>query len=344
MPLEEEYIWFKTVGKSLEREIHQVFTDAKYIQSKNDPCLYILDDNGKLCYVLIYVDDLILASLNDGMLSECERVLNTKFKIKNLGEGRNYLGIQIGCNLNGNFTLNQKHDIVKIIKDIGMTEAKISKVPLSVSYGKGKNSELLMDNENYRKLVGCLLYVAVNTRPDISASVTILAQKVTRPTQEDWNELKRILRYLKGTADLLLMLGGINNKIGLIGYADANWVEDVALNQRKSTTGYIFKYLDDIISWCSKRQTCVAKSSMEAEYIALLEASSEALWIRRLLRDFKYPERDPTTIFEDNQSCLKLIKQEKLPNHSKHIDVHAYFVKDHVDKGTVVTERRILSY
>lgn len=74
---------------------------------------------------------------------------------------------------------------------------------------------------------------------------------------------------------------------------------------------------------------------MEAEYIALLEASSEALRIRRLLRDFKYAERDPTTIFKDNQSCLKLIKEEKLSNRSKHIDVHAYFVKDHVDKGTV---------
>lgn len=172
-------------------------------------------------------------------------------------------------------------------------------------------------------------------RPDISASVTILAQKVTKPTQEDWNELKRILRYLKGTADLSLVLGGSNDKIGLIDYADANWAEDVALHQRKSTTGYIFKYLDAIISWCSKRQTCVAKSSMEAGYIALSEASSEALWIRRLLKDFKQLEKDPTTIYEDNQSCLKLIKEEKLSNRSKHIDVHTYFVKDHVDKGTI---------
>lgn len=74
---------------------------------------------------------------------------------------------------------------------------------------------------------------------------------------------------------------------------------------------------------------------MEAEYVVLSEVSSEALWIRRLLQDFKEPEKDSTTIYEDNQSCLKLIKKEKLSNRSKHIDVHSYYVKDHVDKGTV---------
>lgn len=320
-------VWNKT--------IHQVLTDADYVQSKNDPCLYILEKDGKFCYILIYVDDVIMASEDDKMLTKCEQVLSAKFEIKNLGDIQNYLGLQVKRDPNGNFALNQKQYIMKIIKDFGMIEAKTSNIPINVSYGKNGNSELLMDNENYRKLVGCLLYIAVNTRPDISASVTILAQKVTKPTQEDWNELKRILRYLKGTADLSLMLGGINSKIGLVGYADANWAEDVALHQRKSTTGYIFKYFGGIISWCSKRQTCVAKSSMEAEYIALSEASSEAAWIRRLLGDFKQPEKDPTTIYEDNQSCLKLIKEEKLSNRSKHIDVHTYFVKDHVDKGTI---------
>lgn len=103
----------KQSARVWNREIHQVLTNAKYIRSKNDPCLYILD-NGKSCYVLIYVDDLILASKNDGMLFECERIFNTKLKIKNLGEVRNYLGLQIGRDLNGNFTLNQKQYIMKI--------------------------------------------------------------------------------------------------------------------------------------------------------------------------------------------------------------------------------------
>jgi len=308
----------KQSARVWNKKIHQVLTDANYIQSKNDPCLYILDKNGKFCYILIYVDDVIMASEDDSMLTECERVLSAEFKIKNLGNIQNYLGLQIKRDVNGNFALNQKQYIMKIIKDFGMMEAKTSNIPINVSYGKGENSELLLDNKDYCKLVGCLLYIAVNTRPDISASVTILAQKVTKSTQEDWNELKRILRYLKSTADLSLVLGGNDDKTGLIGYADANWAEDVAIHQQKSTTGYIFKYLNGIISWCSKRQTCVAKSSMEAEYIALSEASSEALWIRRLLKDFKQPEKDLTTIYKDKQSCLKLIKEEKLSSRSKH--------------------------
>lgn len=223
--------------------------------------IYVLDDNGKFYCALIYVDDVLIASENDNMLMECEKVLSANFKIKNLGEIKNYLGLQIKRNTNGNFALNQKQYIMKIIKDFGMTDAKTSNIPINVSYDKNGDFELLMDNENYRNLVGCLLYITVNTRSDISASVTILAQRVMKPTQEDWNELKRILRYLKGTADLSLVLGGNNSKTGLIGYADANWADDVVLHQRKSTTGYIFKYFGGTISWSSKRQTCVAKSS-----------------------------------------------------------------------------------
>lgn len=124
---------------------------------------YILDKNGKFCYVLIYVDDVIMASEDNSMLKECERTLSAKFKIKNLGNVQNYLGLQIKRDINGNFALNQKQYIMKIIKDFSMMEAKISNVPINMSYGKGENSELLLNNEDYRKLVGCLLYIAVNT-------------------------------------------------------------------------------------------------------------------------------------------------------------------------------------
>lgn len=323
----------KQSARVWNKAIQQVLLDAGYIQSKNDPCLYVLTDEGKSCYVLIYVDDLIIASKYDKLLLECEKVLNAKFKIKNLGNIQNYLGLQINRNRNGSFSINQTAYILKTISDFGLGEAKISDIPISVSYEKGADSELLIDNEKYRQLIGCLLYISVNTRPDISASVSILAQKVSSPNQEDWNELKRILKYLKGTANLSLLLGRSDSQSELIGYADANWAENRV--DRKSNSGYVFKYLDGVVSWSCKRQTCVALSSTEAEFIALSEACKEAQWIRRILHDFNLPPSNPTTIFEDNQSCLKLIEEEKFSGRSKHIDVRYYFVKDYVDKGVV---------
>lgn len=204
---------------------------------------------------------------------------------------------------------------------------------------KGKSdNDLLTSNAQYQKLLGCLLYISVNTRPDIAASVSILAQKVCQPTQADWNELKRVLKYLKGTADLKLALGNKNYKGELLyGYSDANWAEDKA--DRKSNSGHVFMVNGAKVCWSSRKQQLVALSTCEAEFIALSEACRAASWIRRLLIDLKQKVQKATTIHEDNQSCLKLIEEEeRLSERSKHIDTRFHFVKDYVKGGLISCE------
>lgn len=172
-----------------------------------------------------------------------------------------------------------------------------------------------------------MLYISVNTRPDISASISILAQKVQQPRQEDWNELKRVLKYLKGTSTLKLELSGDSGGHELLyGYADADWAENKS--DRKSNTGYVFIVNGGIVSWACRKQSCVTLSSTEAEFVALSETCRETYWLRRLLHDLRQPIQTATVIFEDNQSCLKLIQEEKLSNRTKHIDTRYYFVKD----------------
>lgn len=323
----------KQSARVWNKVLHQVLIDAGYIQSQNDPCLYTISVQGKFCYILIYVDDLIVASKHNELLISCEKILKDKFPIKNLGNIQNYLGLHIKRDKDGNFAINQTKYINKVINNFGLSEAKSSPIPISVSYEKGDDSEILINNEKYQQLIGCLLYISVNTRPDISASVSILAQKVLKPNSEDWNELKRILRYLKGTANYSLVLGRTDSCEELIGYADANWAESRL--DRKSNSGFVFKFLGGVVSWSCKRQTCVALSSTEAEFIALSEACKEAQWIRRILEDLHQPQHSPTLIYEDNQSCLKLIEEEHFSRRSKHIDVRYYFVKDYIDKGLV---------
>lgn len=151
-----------------------------------------------------------------------------------------------------------------------------------------------MENENYRKesyrkLIGSLLFIAVNTRPDIAECIFILAQKVSAPTQEDWNEAKQTLKYLKGTINMKLRLGPTNDRDGaatLIGYADANWGED-KINQ-KSNSGFVFKLFGATISWYCKKQTCVALSTFDAEFISLSDTCRQAQWLKRICDDFGY--------------------------------------------------------
>lgn len=175
--------------------------------------------------------------------------------------------------------------------------------------------------------------MSLNTRPDISPSVIILAQKVSKPSQYDWNELKRVVRYLKGTKTLKLQMAN-NDNDDLIGYADANWGESRA--DRKSISGYFFKLNGGFISWCSKKQTCVALSSTEAEVIAFTAATKEAVWLRRFLNEIYKEIKNATIIYEDNQSCQKLISNGLCSARTKHIDIRSYFVKDYIERNEII--------
>ena len=166
----------------------------------------------------------------------------------------------------------------------------------------------------------------MNSRPDIAIATSLLGRKVVKPTTYDWNEAKRVVRYLKMTKDWKLFLGKDNEKHDkLIAFVHADW--GGSKEDRKSNTGFVIKLSGGVISWVSRKQTCVTLSSTEAEFIALAECCQEILWFKKLLDDFGI-ETGTVSIYEDNQSCMKLVDQEKQSNRSKHIDIKYYFVKD----------------
>lgn len=324
----------KQAARSWNQTLHEYLIASGFRQSMEDPCLYIKEENGVKTYIVVYVDDMSIFSKSKQAIEKAEQILSKKFKIQNLGAIKCYLGLEVTRDKGGNYMVNQSKYINQVVEQFGLKDAKESKFPLSVGYGK-QNSEnvFLTDNSDYRKLVGCLLYIAINTRLDIAASVSILAQKVCQPTQNDWVELKRVLKYLKGTINFNLRLSATKFDDLLYAYTDANWAEDRL--DRKSNTGYVIFVCGGAVSWCSKKQTCVALSSTEAEFIALSEGSMEVIWIRRLLEELGENLEQPTVVYEDNQSCLKLIENEKFSNRSKHIDTRKFFVKSHVNEKTV---------
>ena len=234
----------------------------------------------------------------------------------------------------GDFFINQRKYIEDVIETAGVVNAKDSKLPLDIGYYKLEHSKAFEDKELYQKIIGQLLYISVNTRPDIAATVSILGRKVSAPSETDWTELKRCVKYLKGTITLKLRCSFSKSLEGLKGYCDADWAEDN--KDRKSNSGYLFTYNGGTISWCSRKQNCVALSTAEAEYVSMTEASKEVLWIVSLLRDFGEVVELPVKISEDNQSALKMLDNEKYSNRTKHMDIKFHFVKHHVMNGNIM--------
>lgn len=268
-------------------------------------------------------------------MKEVATLLKRSFEIKCLVPIKTYLGLEIARDAHGNFTVSQTSYIQKVVSEVGLRDSKISTYPLDPSYCiSATKGEVLLDNRMYQKFIGCLLYISVNSRPDISASVSILARRVSNPTQDDWNEVKRVIKYLKGTADMKLKLSRVEVKGDkFFGYADADWAEN--RSDRKSNSGYVFKIYGGVISWCCRKQSCVSLSSTEAEFIALAEACQEAVLLQQLLTDLHEPVQRPILINEDNQSCLKMLISVKFSNRSKHIDTKYHFIKDYVEKDVV---------
>ncbi|KAF2890427.1 hypothetical protein ILUMI_15746 [Ignelater luminosus] len=174
------------------------------------------------------------------------------------------------------------------------------------------------------------MYVTITTRPDLSAAVNYFSRHQTHQTEELWKGLKRILRYIKGSLDLGLWFKK-GKKESLLCYPDADFGSEY---DRKSTSGFLMKVFGNTVYGASKKQTSVALSPTESEYIALAMAVSDLLWLKKLLEDFGILVSIPLKVFEDNQSCIHLLHKWE-HRRLKHVDVKYNFVRDLTGKGIV---------
>ena len=201
-----------------------------------------------------------------------------------------------------------------------------------VKYFKTTENDVQFNTNIYQRAIGSLTYAATCTRPDISAAVSVLSQFMSNPSETHWTGVKRVLRYLRGTSNYGLVYDG-NGSNELYGFCDADWAGD--MNTRRSTSGYVFRFGNSSITWCSRRQATVAKSSTEAEYVSLSSASQELIWLRRLLSKLGICFDSPTTIYEDNQGAIDISKNPKHHDRTKHIDVCHHFIRERVATNEV---------
>lgn len=253
--------------------------------------------------------------------------------MKDLGEPRSFLGISIERNRSDHVIyIHQEGYIDGVLKRFRMVDCKPVATPMTTD--KVENDNRCIDGFPYREAVGSIMYCMVASRPDLAASVGVLSRRLDQPTKSDHRLLKRVLRYFRGTKGLKLRLGNKADQLEFIGYVDSDWAGDTA--DRKSTTGFVFLLNDGTISWISRKQATIALSTTEAEYVAAASAAQEAIWIRKVLLDLGYEQKFPTTIFEDNQGCIKLANNTTSYTRVKHLDIKHHFLRDNIENGNLV--------
>jgi hypothetical protein len=201
-----------------------------------------------------------------------------------------------------------------------------------------------IDITQYQSGVGSLQYLADKTRPDIARAATLLAEHSKRPTKKSVAALNHVLRYLKGTMEKGIKYNRCKepaSELRLpICFSDSNW-GDVHTDKRKSVSGYVFMLAGGPVSWKSRKQTCIATSSNEAEYVAASEAAKQAVWIRRLMIDmglFDDQSCSPLVVNMDNQGAQDLIKSTVVTRRSKHIDIRFHYTKDMVQNRILAVQ------
>ena len=316
---------------------HDYIIKQQFRQCAVDPCLYTQHKDDKLLILVLWVDDILIASNCDIMLTDVKNKLSERFKMTDLGKISWFLGIEF-TQSKGHITMNQSRYIDKILVKFGMEECKKRYTPVENDINKNTHTESeIINNKLYQEIIGSLVYLMVATRPDLCYTVTKLSQKLSRPTMKDLNRAKQVLRYLKGTKEQKLVFKKSKNPLKLEGFSDSDWGND---EDRKSISGYCFRLSENgpIISWKSKKQQIVSLSTCEAEFIAITHTTQEALYLTNILKTILEPEltKSPVVINCDNQASIVLAQNTVINQRSKHIDIKYHFIKNEVKKESIV--------
>ncbi len=307
-----------------------------------EPCVYIRHRTGSTLpeIVTLSVDDLLLIGESPGLISGMKKMLSDRFEVTDLGDLSYFLGIKVSRDRSSRLiTLSQPKYINNVLERFNMADChpspSLPAVPKSyLPQGRDipvtPEAQDLLSQIPYREAVGCLMYLMVTTRPDIAYAVQAVSQHTSTPRLVHWEAVKRILRYLKGTVDAGLTLGGKGVPI-LKAYADADWANDPS--DRKSISGYSFTLGEGAFVWKSLKQQLTASSSTEAECISLWTATKHVDHILCLLEELGCPQQGPVEIFQDNKSTIAVCEMAR-PK-SKHIDVKHCVVREKVTTGSI---------
>ncbi|KAL0399561.1 UNVERIFIED_CONTAM: Retrovirus-related Pol polyprotein from transposon TNT 1-94 [Sesamum radiatum] len=342
-----------------DMDLHQIDVKTAFLNGELEEEVYMKQPEGfsssngehlkvsgsKTCFLVLYVDDILLATNDKGMLCEVKQFLSKKFEMKDMGEASYVIGIKIyrdrsRCILG----LSQETYINKVLERFRMKDCSPSVAPIvkgdKLHLNQCPRNDLereQMKDIPYASAIGSLMYAQVCTRPDITFAVGILGRYQSNPGLDHWRAAKKVMRYLQGTKDYMLMYRRTEN-LEVVGYSDSDFAGCV--DSRKSTSGYIFMIASGAVSWKSAKQTLIATSTMEAEFVSCFEATSHGVWLKNFISGLRIMDSisRPLRIFSNNSAAVFMAKNNKSGSRSKHIDIKYLAIRERVKEGKVVIE------
>lgn len=317
--------------RAWSNELKNYLLSVGFTRSYSDTSLFIMHTHAFTIYVLVYVDDIVITGSHVNIVQQIIHGLASRFSIKDLGPLNYFLGVQVIHN-EDHIILSQAKYIQDLLAETNMLDCNGVSTPMSTSV------HLIIDNNapihnvtEYRRILGKLQYLSF-TRPDLSYVVNKLSQFMHSPQDQHWHAVKRVLRYLKSTSMIGLKLSSKPNN-ALTAYSDSDWAGNPS--DRTSTTGYVIYHGNSPISWCSKKQRAVARSSTEAEYRAVACTVAELNWLSNLLRELQVPMPCTPRVFCDNVGATFLCQNPVFHSRMKHIAVDFHFVREQVHNKTL---------
>ncbi|WJZ91571.1 hypothetical protein VitviT2T_010631 [Vitis vinifera] len=317
--------WFQKFSATIQQD--------GFYQSRADYSLFTKISGNSFTVVLIYVDDMIIAGNDENVIATLKESLHTKFRIKDLGQLRYFLGIEVARSTDG-ISISQRKYTLDILDEAGLLGAKPLLTPMEENNKLLPTvGDLLKNPSIYRRLVGQLIYLTI-TRPEISYSIHILSQFMQEPRKPHLHAVHHLLRYLKGALGQGLYFPAKGNLL-LRGFCDADWAR--CSITRRSVTGYCIFLGEALISWKTKKQTTVSRSSAESEYQAMASITCELTWLKYLLDDLKVEHSQPAKLFCDSKAALHIAANPVYHERTKHIEIDCHVVRERIQSGVIVT-------
>ena len=302
-----------------------------YKQSHSDHTLFLKKVNNRMTCLIIYVDDMVITGDNEEEIRDLKEKLFKEFEMKDLGNLKYFLGIEVYRSKKGIF-INQKKCVLDLLAEVGMLDCKPVDTPMAVNHKLQTSPEgETADRETYQKLVGKLIYLS-HTRPDIAYAVGVVSRFMHSPQIQHLETVTRILRYLKGTSEKGVFYGK-NGHLDLVAYADADWAGDI--DSRKSTSGYFTLIGGNLVTWRSKKQKVVALSSAEAEFRGVAKGIIEILWLRKLMGELNFPSSETCTLFCDNKAAIDISENPVQHDRTKHVEIDRHFIKEKLENKII---------
>eukprot|EP00253_Pinus_taeda_P028156 PITA_28156 len=290
----------KQAPRAWYSRIDSYLLENGFAKCEGEPTLYIEENDGKILIVVLYVDDVIFTGNDDYLIENFKTVMKEKFEKTDMGLLRYFLGIEVEQSGNGIFISQAKY-VKEVLERFHMQESKATITPTVMGLKLSKeDSSKDFDPSLYKSIVSSLMYLTA-TRPDIMYVVSLISRFMERPKE-----------------------------------AHCDWAGSV--DDRKSTSGYVFHMGLGAISWASKKQPIVPLSTAEAEYVAATATACQAVWMRRMLRSLCQEQVKGTVIFCDNSSTIELSKNYVFHKRTKHIDTKFHYIKELVNNGEIVLQ------